>query len=111
MTANQVLLPWPPKVLSPNARAHWRARSKAAKAYRYSCFMGAKLGGLLVEVGETVVAGLGLNRHVPPDAPRDQPVADLAKDADRDFFMSADEAKAYGVVDQVTASRKIAKGS
>lgn len=39
---------------------------------------GAKLGGLLVEVGETVVAGLGLNRHVPPDAPRDQPVADLA---------------------------------
>ena len=40
-----------------------------------------------------------------------KPVADLAKDADRDFFMSADEAKAYGLVDQVTASRKIAKGS
>jgi ATP-dependent Clp protease protease subunit len=40
-----------------------------------------------------------------------KPVADLAKDADRDFFMSADEAKAYGLVDQVTASRKLAKGS
>lgn len=40
-----------------------------------------------------------------------KPVADLAKDADRDFFMSAEEAKAYGLVDQVTASRKIAKGS
>jgi ATP-dependent Clp protease protease subunit len=40
-----------------------------------------------------------------------KPVADIAKDADRDFFMSAEEAKAYGLVDQVTASRKIAKGS
>lgn len=39
---NQVLLPWPPKVLSPNARAHWATRSKAAKAYRYRCFLGAR---------------------------------------------------------------------
>ena len=38
-----------------------------------------------------------------------KPVADIAKDADRDFFMSADEAKAYGLVDQVTVSRKTAK--
>ena len=52
---NQVLLPWPPKVLSPNARAHWRARSKAAKAYRYSCFMGAKLGGLVAPVGRLLL--------------------------------------------------------
>lgn len=36
-------------------------------------------------------------------------VADLARDADRDFFMSADEAKAYGLVDNVTASRKPGK--
>ena len=33
----------------------------------------------------------------------------IARDADRDFFMSADEAKAYGLVDNVTASRKTAK--
>ena len=33
----------------------------------------------------------------------------IAKDADRDFFMSADEAKTYGLVDNVTASRKTAK--
>ena len=33
----------------------------------------------------------------------------IAKDADRDFFMSADEAKIYGLVDNVTASRKTAK--
>lgn len=36
-------------------------------------------------------------------------VDDLAKDADRDFFMSAEEAKTYGLVDQVTNSRKTAR--
>lgn len=30
----------------------------------------------------------------------------IARDADRDFFMSAEEAKAYGLVDEVIASRK-----
>jgi ATP-dependent Clp protease protease subunit len=32
----------------------------------------------------------------------------IVKDSDRDFFMSADEAKAYGLVDTVLASRKAA---
>lgn len=32
----------------------------------------------------------------------------ITRDTDRDFFMSADEAKAYGLVDNVTTSRKIA---
>jgi len=31
---------------------------------------------------------------------------DIAKDTDRDFFMSAEEAKAYGLVDAVVQSRK-----
>ncbi len=31
---------------------------------------------------------------------------DIARDTDRDFFMSAEEARAYGLVDTVTASRK-----
>jgi ATP-dependent Clp protease protease subunit len=31
---------------------------------------------------------------------------EVAKDTDRDFFMSADEAKAYGLVDLVVQSRK-----
>lgn len=30
-------LPWPPKELSPNARLHWRAVSKAKKAYKAEC--------------------------------------------------------------------------
>lgn len=32
-----VTLPWPPKELNPNFRAHWSRRSKAAKAYRRAC--------------------------------------------------------------------------
>ena len=32
----------------------------------------------------------------------------IERDTDRDFFMSADEAKAYGLVDQVLATRKAA---
>jgi ATP-dependent Clp protease protease subunit len=33
-------------------------------------------------------------------------VEDVSKDTDRDFFMSADEAKSYGLVDAVVQSRK-----
>ena len=35
-----------------------------------------------------------------------KPVEQVEKDCDRDNFMSADEAKAYGIVDQVVVSRK-----
>lgn len=34
-----------------------------------------------------------------------QPLERIEKDSDRDFFMSAPEAKAYGLVDQVVTSR------
>jgi ATP-dependent Clp protease protease subunit len=37
-----------------------------------------------------------------------KPLSDIEKDTDRDFFMSADEAKAYGLVDEVVKSRKSA---
>jgi len=35
-----------------------------------------------------------------------QPMEDIARDTDRDRFMSADEARAYGLVDQVVESRR-----
>lgn len=35
-----------------------------------------------------------------------QPIERVAKDADRDFFMSADEAMEYGVIDEVLAPSK-----
>ncbi len=34
-----------------------------------------------------------------------QPLEKVEKDTERDYFMSADEAKAYGIVDQVVSSR------
>lgn len=42
----EVILPWPPKALSPNARVHWRVRAKAAKAYREACGWACKAAGL-----------------------------------------------------------------
>jgi len=38
-----------------------------------------------------------------------QPIEKIEKDADRDFFMSADEAKMYGLVDEVVESIKVIK--
>lgn len=35
---------------------------------------------------------------------------DITRDTDRDFFMSAEEARGYGLVDNVTASRKTGAG-
>ena len=32
-----------------------------------------------------------------------QPIGKINQDTDRDFFMTADEAKAYGIVDKVLA--------
>lgn len=43
---NEVTLPWPPSGLSPNARLHWSAKAKAAKAYRMTCFTLALEAGL-----------------------------------------------------------------
>lgn len=37
-----------------------------------------------------------------------KPVEQVARDSDRDYFMSAEEAMQYGIVDAVMASRKIA---
>ncbi|MDE1172060.1 MAG: ATP-dependent Clp endopeptidase proteolytic subunit ClpP [Verrucomicrobium sp.] len=38
-----------------------------------------------------------------------QPFERLEKDTDRDFFMSADDAKAYGLIDEVVKTRKDVK--
>lgn len=38
-----------------------------------------------------------------------QPLEKIQKDTDRDFFMSAEEAKAYGVVDEVITNMKKSK--
>lgn len=34
----ELTLPWPPRVLNPNQRAHWAVKAKAAKAYKAACW-------------------------------------------------------------------------
>lgn len=41
----EIVLPWPAKELSPNARVHWSRRSKAAKLQRTAGYMTAKAAG------------------------------------------------------------------
>ena len=64
-----VILPWPPRELSPNSRTHWAKKAKAAKAYRLDCFYLAK------EAKVTAPKEGPINLHiefVPPDRrPRD----------------------------------------
>jgi ATP-dependent Clp protease protease subunit len=38
-----------------------------------------------------------------------QPLERIERDTDRDFFMSAEEAKEYGLVDQVIVRRPVAE--
>jgi crossover junction endodeoxyribonuclease RusA len=48
-----VSLPWPSPLLSPNARAHWRVRAKAAAGYRADSFYATR-------------AALGRSRPIAP---------------------------------------------
>lgn len=41
-----IILPWPPKALSPNARVHWRVLAKAKKEFRVSCAVAARVQGI-----------------------------------------------------------------
>lgn len=41
-----VTLPWPPKELSPNAREHFHAKARIAKAYREQAYRMTKAAGL-----------------------------------------------------------------
>lgn len=41
-----VTLPWPPKALSPNGRANWKVKARAAKGYRKTCADAAWNAGL-----------------------------------------------------------------
>lgn len=67
MTPGQtLLLPWPPKVLSPNARAHWATKSKAAKAYRSACFLLCVQAGLVVPADRALLS----LEFIPPDRRR-----------------------------------------
>jgi len=63
----KISMPWPPRKLSPNARAHWAEKAKITKSYKYHCYIEARLAGVkpikaaYVEISMT---------FCPPDARR-----------------------------------------
>jgi crossover junction endodeoxyribonuclease RusA len=62
---SSVTIPWPDKALSPNARSHFHAKAKVAKAYREQAYWLAYSSKLVAPEEGTIA--LRLDFH-PPDA-------------------------------------------
>lgn len=60
----EVVLPWPPRDLSPNARVHWAAKARHARAYREACYLLAKQARLVAPSTERIVLSI---EFLPPD--------------------------------------------
>ena len=58
-----ITFPWPPAILSPNARSHYMVKAKAAKKYRLACYFLARKAGLSVPEGRLLL----VLEFVPPD--------------------------------------------
>ena len=73
----KIILPWPPKELSPNARTHWAQKSKFTAKYRRDCAILTKAANIDAAFLRGCVAGDRYALHVfmdfyPPDRrPRD----------------------------------------
>lgn len=70
MNLPELVLPWPSKDLSPNARVHWSKKAKTAKAYRHACYVLAKQAGWLPVVWPDDVQSPRLHLWIdfyPPD--------------------------------------------
>ena len=92
----KVTLPWPPKALSPNARAHWAKKSRAAKQYRKTCYLLAKqaMTPETAELVQKAVAGeiklaLWLTFYPPDRRHRDDDNLVAAMKAGRDGLADA----------------------
>lgn len=67
-----VTLPWPPKILSPNARPHHMALYKAKRAYRQACMWQAMADGIRPNVSYRTPLTVEVE-FIPPDRrPRDR---------------------------------------
>lgn len=60
----ELILPWPAKELSPNARVHWSKRAKAAKAAKQAGWAAALSAKWTVPAGQRIALSLVLH---PPD--------------------------------------------
>lgn len=62
----EVVLPWPSRELSPNARCHWAKKAKAVKAYRQACWTLTKAAKITIDPAYTGQLHLWLT-FMPPD--------------------------------------------
>lgn len=46
---SELILPWPPRELSPNARTHWRRAAPIKAAYRNACYILAKQAQIAID--------------------------------------------------------------
>lgn len=83
-----LVLPWPPKELSPNARRHHMALARSKKAYREACAWTARQQGATRIEAESLVVHL---EFVPPDR--------MARDWDN--MLAAFKAGADGLADVI----------
>lgn len=60
----ELVLPWPPRDLSPNARIHWRKKAPITKAYKEACWALAKQSGITVPDSPRIALWL---TFYPPD--------------------------------------------
>jgi crossover junction endodeoxyribonuclease RusA len=80
-------LPYPPSILSPNARAHWGKISRAKKAYRWQCAI------LSRSIGKLNGASVAMTITFHPPMPK--------RVRDLDNMIAAFKAGADGVVETI----------
>lgn len=102
-----IVLPWPPKELSPNARTHWAKRSKIAKNYRAACHVLCKQAGVTMPEGKALL----VLEFVPPDRrKRDDDNCLAAFKAGRDGLADALGIDDHRFVTQISISDETTKG-
>ena len=72
---NRVTLPWPPSVLSPNSRAHWRRKHAAAKMMRRDAHILCMAAKLRAPADGDIVIHLTLHPPVKRGHDRDNGLA------------------------------------
>lgn len=89
----EIMLPWPPKELSPNARVHWAVKNRAVKLYREYCAWLTKAAGVRVDWEGTVHAWI---TFFPPDR----------RHRDDDNLVAAFKAGRDGIADALVVDDK-----
>jgi len=70
--------------------------------------VGGQISDIEIQAEEILKTREALNRILAEHT--SQPIEQIAKDTDRDFYMTAQEAKDYGVVDDILTAQKSAEG-